>query len=282
MPHGTPDTVINPAVSVVMPTYNRAALLGRSLRSVLGQSYSDFEVLVIDDGSTDETAGVVAGFRDRRIRYIPLARNTGAGAARNVGIREAKGRFLAFQDSDDEWLPSKLVRQMSEFERGPARLGMVYSDMQMILNDGAATYFAAPTVLTDHLINPSTRFYQVHNLGIQSAVIKREHLEAAGLFNEELPAFEDLEMFIRLSKRCDFQHLREPLVKYYVTQGISQDLHARWVSRKLLLKLYYMELLTHNPVFLFNEVRWLCTIRREAMRARRAGALQVEGGRAFW
>jgi hypothetical protein len=82
------------------------------------------------------------------------------------------GRFLAFQDSDDEWLPSKLSKQMSVFESGPARLGMVYSDMQMILKDGTADYFAAPSVLSDSLINPATRFYQVHNLGIQSAVIK--------------------------------------------------------------------------------------------------------------
>jgi hypothetical protein len=79
-------------------------------------------------------------------------------------------------------------------------------------------------------------------------------------------------MFIRLSRRCDFQHLREPLVNYYATQGISQDLYARWLSRRSMLKLYYRELLSHNRVFLFNEVRWLCTLRREAVRARRAGA----------
>ena len=236
------------------------------------QSYRDFEVIVIDDGSTDETAGIMADLRDPRIRYVPLTRNTGAGAARNVGIRMARGKFLAFQDSDDEWLPSKLAKQMSAFERGSARLGMVYSDMQMILAEGSATDFAAPSVLPDRLINPATRFYQVHNLGIQSAVIKREYLEEVGHFNESLPTFEDLEMFIRLSRRCEFHHLREPLVKYYKTQGISQDLHARWVTRKVMLKLYYKELLTHDPLFLLNEVRWLFKIRHEAARAKRAGA----------
>ena len=270
MSTGTSDSRIEPAVSVVIPTYNRALLLGRSIRSVLGQSYEDFEVVVIDDGSTDGTAEVVAGFRDRRIMYVPLARNTGAAAARNVGIRMARGKFLAFQDSDDEWLPSKLAKQMSAFGSGTERLGIVYSDMQLIRTDGDANYFAAPSVLPGRLIDPATRFYQVHNLGIQSAVIKREYLEEAGHFNERLPAFEDLEMFIRLSRRCAFRRLREPLVKYYDTQGISQNLHARWVSRKLILKLYYKELLTHNPVFLFNEVRWLCTVRHEAARARRA------------
>lgn len=267
-----PGPGINPAVSVVLPTYNRAPLLGRAVRTVLAQSYTDFELLVIDDGSTDETSNVVAGFRDPRVKYISLAHNTGAGAARNAGIRTARGKFLAFQDSDDEWMPSKLAKQVSAFERGSVRLGMVYSDMQRISGNGTATYFAAPTVLSGRLIDPGTKFYQVHNLGIQSAVIKREYLEEVGHFNESLPAFEDMEMFIRLSRLCDFQHLREPLVKYYDTQGISQDLHARWISRKLLLKLYYKEFLTHDPVFLLNEVRWLCRVRREAARAKRAGA----------
>lgn len=261
----------SPAVSIILPTYNRAALLGRSIRSVLGQSYTDFELIVIDDGSTDETPGVVAGFRDRRIRYFSLSRNTGAGAARNVGIRMARGKFLAFQDSDDEWLPSKLAKQMSAFERGSVRLGMVYSDMQRILSDGTEIYFSAPGEPSGRLINPAIRFYQVCDLGVQSTVIKREYLDAAGHFNESLPALEDLEMFIRLSRRCEFQRLPEPLVKYYDTQGISHDRYAKWVSRKLMLKLYYKELLTHSPAFLFYEALWLCTTQREAARARRVG-----------
>src|SRR5215207_4189569 len=150
-----------PAVSVVLPTYNRAPLLGRSIRSVLGQSYGDFELLVIDDGSTDGTAGVVAAFGDPRVRYVPLARNTGAGAARNVGIRMSRGRFMAFQDSDDEWLPSKLAKQLSAFGRGPSGLGVVYSDMRRVWGDGTETYLAAPDVLPGRLVGSSAWFYQV-------------------------------------------------------------------------------------------------------------------------
>src|SRR5687767_7523259 len=183
MSNGTSDSGIDPVVSVVLPTYNRAPLLGRAIRSVLGQSYTDFELIVVDDGSTDGTSGVVAGFRDKRIRYLPLARNTGAGAARNAGIRVARGKFVAFQDSDDEWLPAKLAKQMSAFERGPAKLGVVYSDMQRVLSDGSTKYFAAPSIFSDRLINPDIRFYQVSNLGIQSAVIRREYLDEVGPFN---------------------------------------------------------------------------------------------------
>ncbi|HEX8191022.1 MAG TPA: glycosyltransferase [Pyrinomonadaceae bacterium] len=268
---GTSDSGISPAVSVVIPTYNRAPLLGRSLRSVLGQSYRDFEVIVVDDGSTDGTAAVVAAFEDPRVRYVALGRNAGAAAARNVGIRLSRGKFLAFQDSDDEWLPPKLALQMAAFERGPAGLGVVYSDMQRILRDGTATYFEAPSVLSGRLVGPTAWFYQVCNLGVQSTVIRREYLDEVNHFNEDLPALEDLEMFIRLSRRCAFQRLPEPLVKYYDTQGVSRDRYAKWVSRKLILKLYYKELLARNPAFLFREALWLCATWGAAERARRAG-----------
>ena len=271
MSGATSDSGTEPAVSVVLPTYNRAPLLGRALRSVLGQSYEDFEVLVIDDGSTDETAGVMATFGDPRIRYVQLARNTGAGAARNVGIRMSRGKFLAFQDSDDEWVASKLAKQMSAFERGPSELGVVYSDMQRVWGDGTETYLAAPNVLPGRLVGTSAWFYQVCDLGIQSTLIKREWLDAAGHFNEELPALEDLEMFIRLSRLCAFERLREPLVKYHDTQGLSKDRYAKWVSRKVILRLYYKELLARNPAFLFKEALWLCATWGLAERARQGG-----------
>lgn len=271
MPTATSDSRTEPAVSVVLPTYNRAPLLGRALRSVLGQSFGDFEVIVIDDGSTDGTAGVVAAFGDPRIRYEQLARKMGASAARNVGIRMARGKFLAFQDSDDEWMPSKLARQMSAFGRGPAELGVVYSDMQRVWSDGTETYLEAPDVLTGRLVSASRWFYQVCDLGVQSTLIRREWLDAAGYFNEELPALEDLEMFIRLSRLCAFERLREPLVKYHDTQGLSKDRYAKWVSRRVILKLYYKELLVRNPAFLFKEALWLCATWGLAERARHAG-----------
>ncbi len=106
-----------PKVTVIIPTYNRAGLLPRALYSVLTQTVSDFEILIIDDGSTDDTHSVIAKkFDEPRIRYVPLSVNGGVAAARNHGIELAQGEYLAFLDSDDEWKPEKLAQQLSAVE----------------------------------------------------------------------------------------------------------------------------------------------------------------------
>lgn len=248
---------IRPAVSIVLPTYNRAPLIGRAIRSVLAQSYGDFELIVVDDGSTDATMDRVTRFRDRRQRRIRLGKNRGAGAARNAGIRAARGSFLAFQDSDDEWLPSKLERHMRVFARGESDVGVVYSDMRRIRSDGTREYHHSPAVVRGVLIDPATRFYQVCKIGIQAAVIRRECLDTVGGFNEAFPALEDLELFIRLSRRYAFHHLRLPLVRYYETDGLSQDMPAKIVARTLLVELYGDALKGESASFLLDESRAL-------------------------
>src|ERR1051325_2284165 len=130
----------HPTVSVVIPTYNRASLVVRSIRSVLNQSYADFELLVIDDGSTDDTADAVAGLSDPRVRYVGLPKNGGTAAACNVGIRMSRGRFVSFQGSDDEWLPDNLAEHISMLERNPDKLGVVYSDMYWVPKEGSVKY----------------------------------------------------------------------------------------------------------------------------------------------
>ena len=108
-----------PLVSVVLPTYNRAHLLPRAITSVLGQSFRDFELLVVDDGSTDGTEAVVRSFADSRILFLPAERNLGDAGARNRGIALARGEWIAFQDSDDEWLYDKLDQQLAFSRRYP-------------------------------------------------------------------------------------------------------------------------------------------------------------------
>ncbi len=251
--HDTTD----PAVSIVLPTYDRASLIGRSIRSVLAQTYTDFELIVVDDGSFDGTADVVARFDDPRVVYLRLEQNGGAAAARNAGIRQAAAPFLAFQDSDDEWLPEKLEIQMQSFARCDAGVGIVYSDMQRIQRNGESHYHRSPDIASGVLINASKSFYQVCRLGIQSTVIRRECLQAVGGFNEAFPALEDLELFIRLSRRYRFHHLEMPLVRYHETDGLSRDKPAKVVARTLLLRLYRQDLQRQHPDFLVRELAWL-------------------------
>jgi glycosyltransferase involved in cell wall biosynthesis len=261
-----PASSTDPRVSVILPTFNRATLVGRAIASVLAQTDPDFELIVVDDGSRDETAAVVDRFAaDRRVRSLVLPANRGAAAARNVGVAESRGRFIAFQDSDDEWLPDKLERHLAAFAGAP-EVGVVYSDMQRVLFDGTSRYHRSPDITDDRLIDPRKRFYRVCGLGIQSTVIRREAFDLAGRFNELFPALEDLELFIRLSRRVRFLHLPLPLVRYHETNGLSKDTAAKVAARRLLLMLYERDLLQADPSFPGHERRALDALKGDLTR----------------
>ena len=242
-----------PAVSIIIPTYNRGDLITRSINSVLNQSYHDFEVIIIDDCSSDKTGKVVEGISDKRITYYKLGKRKGPGAARNKGIEISNGEFMAFQDSDDEWLPGYLKKHMSVFERNLPNVGIVFSDMIRILKDGTCGVHLSPTIVPDRLINPDIQFYQVLNLGIQSTVIKKECFKQVGYFNERFPCYEDMELFIRLSKKYGFYHIKEPLVKYYETDGVSKGMPPKYMAREMLLKINYRELIRRYRKFFIKE-----------------------------
>ena len=115
-----------PRVSVVIPTHNRAEWLPRAVASVLAQTWTDFELLIVDDHSTDETPALIARFADRRIRSFRHERNMGQSKALNTGIEHARGEYVAFLDDDDEWLPGKLAAQVALLDAAPPEVGLVY------------------------------------------------------------------------------------------------------------------------------------------------------------
>ena len=117
----------NPKVSVVITTYNRAALLPRAIRSVLAQTYEDYELIIVDDCSTDDTPEVVQRFADSRIHAVRQAENRGQSAAVNTGIRLARGEYIAFLDDDDEWVDTKLLHQVRTLDASDPRVGLVYT-----------------------------------------------------------------------------------------------------------------------------------------------------------
>jgi glycosyltransferase involved in cell wall biosynthesis len=241
-----------PTVSVILPTYNRAHLVGRAIQSVLDQTYQDFEIIVVDDGSKDNTEEVINGFTDTRIRYVKHQQNKGGSAARNTGIKFAKGKYIAFQDSDDEWLPRKLEIQRETFEVVSLEVGVIYTDMLRIENNGNEKYWHSPTVKYGSIINSRTLDYQVIGIGIQSTLIKRECFDRVGVFDERFPRFIDLDLFVRLLKNYHFYHIKKPLVKYWATEGISSNNKTISIARKLLLEKYFEDV-KQDSEFIANQ-----------------------------
>lgn len=225
----------DPTVSVVLPTYDRADVLDRAIESVLSQSYDDFELLVVDDDSTDDTAAVVDAFDDSRVTFLEHDENRGACAARNTGIRESTGEFVAFQDSDDEWHPEKLRKQMDIFEYAPPSVGVVYTGFTR-LGDGSESYHPGPGVdpkegaVRDSLLRQNF-------VTTQAAAVRRRCFDEVGGFDERLPRFQDWELWIRLSKRYEFRVVDESLVTAYDRpDSISNDPHALVEARKLIVE----------------------------------------------
>lgn len=249
-------------VSVIIPTYNRAHLIGRAIKSILNQTYQDFEIIVVDDGSTDNTEEVLKGFNDSRILYIRHNHNRGGAAARNTGIKAARGKYIAFQDSDDEWLPEKLEKQMKVFENVSPKVGIVYTDMWRITGD-EREYFRSPAIMPDDgIVYKNALNNRVMNIGIQSAVIKRECFDKAGMFDAKFRRLIDLELFIRMSKYYCFCRIDEPLVNYFNTgEGISSDSKAAIEAKELILKKNFEEIKKNKKLlrdYLYNIGASLC------------------------
>ncbi len=206
-----------PSVSVVIPTYNRAHVISAAIKSVLEQSFRDLEVIVVDDASTDGTEGVVRSLDDGRVRYIRHEENKGAPAARNTGINAARGQYVAFQDSDDEWLPGKLQKQMEAFRDAPPEVGVVYSGFWRIKN-GGKTYIPSGGVKKKEG-NILKELFRGNFVATPTMVVRKRCFEKAGMFDEHLPRLQDWELVIRLSKQCGFKCVNEPLVNAYSQPG---------------------------------------------------------------
>ena len=204
-------------VSVIIPTYNRAKLIKRSIQSVLNQTYQDFEIIVVDDGSADDTKSVVESFNNPKIRYIRHDINKGQSAARNTGIKNAKGKYIAFQDSDDEWLPEKLEKQMSCFESPSSHSGIVYCGLWRIKGKNISLIPSLSVSPKDGDIHPF--ICRGNYISMPTVVCKTECFTKAGLFDEKFHHSEDWELMIRLSRYYRVKYINEPLVISHFTPG---------------------------------------------------------------
>jgi glycosyltransferase involved in cell wall biosynthesis len=228
------ETENKPSVSIVIPTYNRSRLLARAVKSVLNQTYKNFELIIVDDASTDNTEEVVNSFNDKRIRYLRHEKNKGEAAARNTGIKAAKYDYIAQQDSDDEWLPEKLAKQVRAFENCPPQIGVVYTGFWKEEN-GQRTYI--PFEWIDKKEGDIYRQLLKGNfIGSPVVLIKKECFDSVGLFDERLRNLVDWEMWLRISKHYHFRYVDEPLaVAHYDADNISDSPHSLIDALELVL-----------------------------------------------
>ena len=212
----------SPTVTVIVPTYNRAHLVSRAIRSVLAQTFQDWELEVVDDGSTDNTSTVVEAFRDDRIHYLKLEVNRGAPAARNTGLRAARGAYLAFLDDDDVWLPMKLERQVEALQTTILpNVGAVHCGV-LLFSDQGERQLDLDGIRGDIYEQVLARSLPI---GVGSSlVVRRAVLEAGILFDEALPDFGDWDYLLRVSRQYQVEYVPEPLVR--LRPGLSNGAHV--------------------------------------------------------
>jgi len=234
-------TMRSSLVSIIIPTYNRAHTIARAIKSVLNQTYGNFEVIVVDDGSSDDTEKIVGNFSEKRLLYTRQAVNKGAAAARNTGIRMARGEYIDFQDSDDEWFTEKLEKQMEIFKNSPPHVGVVYTGFWRVQND-RNVYFPTPHIKKKEG-NIHESILEENFVTTQSAVVAAECFQKSDVFDENLPSLEDWELWIRVSKYYEFRFVKEPLLKaYHQKDSINTNLPASIKARTLILEKHYPDL----------------------------------------
>lgn len=271
-----------PAVSVILPTRDRANTLPRAVESVLGQSYGDIELLIIDDASTDNTEEVALGYSDPRLKYLKVPTPSGAPAARNLGISAASADYIAFQDSDDEWLPDKMQKQMETFENSSEALGVVYTGL---LRAGESPANSRPTC---EGVGGDFRLALLRGnvVGTPTAVVRRECFKRIGGFDERLPRLQDWELWIRIAQRYEFALVDEPLVRAHVSpDSISTNVLWYIEAKRLILQKHH-DLFKASPTVLndhFLELIQLCARHGQYRREREfiIGAARIGVSRPF-
>jgi glycosyltransferase involved in cell wall biosynthesis len=206
-------------VSVIIPTHNRKQMLARAVDSVLRQSHPHWELFIVDDGSNDGTEAWARTLSDPRICYLRHSTNQGACAARNTGIRAASGDFIAWLDSDDEWWPDKLERQLQRFaQTSDPALGVVTCGVIFAREDGKTTLW-----LPTHRGHVVERLFNQEKLGVgpQYLLVKRKYLfdPEPLLFDVNMPARQDLDFTVRLLQRCHLDFVEAPLVTIHHHKG---------------------------------------------------------------
>ena len=210
------DKSQHPTVSVVMPTYNHAAFIGEAIQSVLAQTYGDFELIVVDNYSEDDTESIVRGFNDPRIEYLKFSNNGVIAASRNAALKQARGEFIAFLDSDDTWTPDKIEIQLKHLEANP-NVALVCGSLVTRRND--EPFDTAARSSTAGLAGFSYNWLLDRSfIFCSSVMVRREVIDDVGLFDEdpEMVSSEDWDLWLRIARRHRLVLLARQLGSYRV------------------------------------------------------------------
>jgi glycosyltransferase involved in cell wall biosynthesis len=199
-----------PTASIIIPTYNRAHIVGLAILSILNQTFQDFEIIIVDDASTDNTESIVNSFSDHRIRYIRHKVNCGAPAARNSGIWAAHSEYIGFLDSDDEWLTEKLAKQVFKLQSSENKVALVYTGEFLVEDDLGSSLERRILSISG---NAFERLLQGDFIGTCSSVMVRASaIKKIGGFDEQLISRQDWDLWLRISQNYEIACIPEPLI----------------------------------------------------------------------
>jgi len=219
-------------VSVIIPTYNRAHLLTQAIDSVLAQTFKDFELIVVDNYSSDNTESVIKSYDDRRIRYFKNQNNGLVSVNRNYGIQKSRGEYIAFLDDDDLWLPEKLEKQVKLLDSNK-ELGLVYSDIHIIGSNGNLlkdTYFHSVKPFRGNVFN---ELLIANFIGSLTVVVRKEALSKVGVFDLKYIIAQDYDLWLRIAECYPVDFIEQPLAEY--------RLHVESASQKNVVLSYKEE-----------------------------------------
>ncbi len=240
-----------PKVSVIIPTYNHAHYLPYTIQSVLAQTFTQWEAIIVDDGSTDNPAAVVTRFADPRIRYIHQE-NQGLSAARNTGIRAAQGEYLAFLDADDEWAP-EFLRRCVDVLAADDTLAGVYTRNRFIDQSGHIL-----PQLSGQVVPRATFRSRLLEGGFSpphAALVRTAIVRQVGLFDTRLTSTEDWDLWLRISEHYQMQAIPEPLARYRVYPGSMSTNAPRMHSSRIAVLTKYFGPPDGDPVTWSEEKR---------------------------
>lgn len=250
--------IYDPLVSVVIASYNRASLIKRALISALSQTYNNLEIIVVDDGSTDNTSQVTCSFGDERIKLFRHEKNKGLAASRNTGIKNSSGGFITFLDDDDEWLPEKIQRQLDIFKEPDIVVGLVFTNGY---SEAEGRMFIAKQGDSGIIYDPvKNKFFPLRILITppSSWMLPMKIIKEIGYFDETMyNNWDDGDYFVRVASKYPIYFLNKNLVAWHVLENHVNRVNSNLIKGKEIFLKNNSEFLKKDKGYLFRFYRTL-------------------------